>query len=198
MERDDAFTNLVSFSTERLLLRQMMFDDAEAFFLIKSDPNVASRYGEGAHRSIEDTRDWVRDCIDAGEKRTAMIWTILMRSGGSAIGMVCLWNFHHVNHCAELGYELHPEHWDQGIMTEALMPIITYGFTAVGLNRIEASPLVINGPSRSLLRKYGFKEEGTLRQRVFCDGRYLDEMFFALLKEDWEREGAEIEKGIRH
>jgi ribosomal-protein-alanine N-acetyltransferase len=196
MERDDAFTHLVSFSTERLLLRRMMFEDAEAFFRIKSDPFVTSSYGEEPHHSIEDTRNWVRDCIAAGEKRTALIWTIVLRSSGSAIGMVCLWNFHHVNHCAELGYELHPEHWNQGIMTEVLMPIITYGFTVVGLNRIEASPLVINGPSRSLLRKYGFKEEGTLRQRVFYDGRYLDEMFFALLKEDWGCEGEEIEDEI--
>ncbi len=193
MERDHAFTHLASFSTERLLLRKMMLEDAEAFFRIKSDPYVTRCYGEEPHHSIEDTRNWVRDCIDAGEKRTAMIWTIVMGSSGSAIGMVCLWNFHHVNHCAELGYELHPEYWNQGIMTEVLMPIITYGFTVIGLNRIEACPLVINGPSISLLRKYGFKEEGTLRQRVFYDGRYLDEKFFALLKEDWECAGEGIE-----
>ena len=189
MEPFDDYTHRSYFSTERLRLRKMVLEDAETLFATKSNPRVTCLYGESPHRSIEDTRKWVRECIDATEKHSAMIWTIESMPNDQVIGMVCLWNFHLLNHCAELGYELDPDHWRQGIMTEALMPIITYGFTVVGLNRLEAVPLAINVGSRSLLHKYGFKEEGVLRERVFYDGRYFDEVYFALLKKDWSGTG---------
>ena len=154
-------------------------------FEVKSDPEVTFLYGEKPHRSVEDTRKWAQDCIDAMAKHEVMIWTILLRSSGEPVGTACFWHFQPANHCAELGYELHPAYWKRGIMSEALEPVLRFGFESIGLNRIEAVPLAINEASRSLLRRLGFVEEGVLRQRVQHDGHYYDEVYYSLMEKEW-------------
>jgi ribosomal-protein-alanine N-acetyltransferase len=61
----------------------------------------------------------------------------------------------------------------------------TYGFTKLGLHRIEANPLAGNTASRNLLLKLRFMYEGNLRQRVFFRDQFLDQNYFGLLKDEW-------------
>lgn len=62
----------------------------------------------------------------------------------------------------EIGYELAPEHWRKGIMTEVVETIVHYGFEELGLHRIEAFVVPNHTASRKLLEKTGFTEEGIL------------------------------------
>ena len=43
----------------------------------------------------------------------------------------------------------------------------------------------INEHSKCLLRKLGFTHEGTLRLRFYFRGRFWDEHYFGLLKDEW-------------
>ena len=52
MSVEEAFVDLPSFDTERLLVRPMEVSDVEAMFAIKSDPKVAEAYGTEPHVSI--------------------------------------------------------------------------------------------------------------------------------------------------
>ena len=88
-------------------------------------------------------------------------------------------------HRAETGYELNRAFWRQGIMTETMSAIITSAFTELGLHRIEAVTDDINERSKGLLRKLGFTHEGTLRLRFYFRGRFWDEHYFGLLKDEW-------------
>ena len=70
-------------------------------------------------------------------------------------------------------------------MTEAVSAILTYGFTELGLHRIEAVLLARNTSSKHLLQKLGFVNEGNLRQRVFFREAFEDQLYFGLLKDEW-------------
>lgn len=70
-------------------------------------------------------------------------------------------------------------------MAEAISAILTYGFTELGLHRIEANPGAENTSSRSLLLKLGFTFEGNLRQRYFFRGHFEDAHYFGLLQDEW-------------
>jgi RimJ/RimL family protein N-acetyltransferase len=70
-------------------------------------------------------------------------------------------------------------------MAEAVSAIIAYGFSELGLHRIEANPLAGNIASVNLLLKLGFTNEGNLRQRVFFRDRFKDQLHFGLLKDEW-------------
>ena len=102
-----------------------------------------------------------------------------------AIGSCCYWHFDWKSKCAAVGYEMHRCYWGKGIMTEALAPVLVYGFDGIRLNRVEACPLAENAASCGLLLKLGFKHEGNLRQRVFFRGRFVDQYYYSLLKSEW-------------
>jgi len=55
------------------------------------------------------------------------------------------------------------------------------------LHRVEAACLPINVPSRSLLLRTGFQQEGYARNYLLIDGKRQDHLLFAILKEDWRR-----------
>jgi ribosomal-protein-alanine N-acetyltransferase len=65
MPLDAAFSSFPILSTHRFLLRQIQPSDAEAFFQIKSDPEVTHSYGREAHPSLQDTQAWIRLVQDA-------------------------------------------------------------------------------------------------------------------------------------
>jgi RimJ/RimL family protein N-acetyltransferase len=64
---------------------------------------------------------------------------------------------------------------------------VKYGFIELGLHRIEACPLVDNEHSRRLLLRLGFGLEGNLRQRVLFRGVFHDQLYYGLLRDDWEQ-----------
>lgn len=185
MTLDGALTSLTTLITDRLRIRQMQIEDADALYLIKSNPVVTSRYGQMPHRSVDETGAWIQRCLADYERRGTVVWIFTFKHEDIAVGECCFWNFDRDFLCAEIGYELHPVHWNKGIMKEALSAILTYGFIELGLHRIEANPLATNEPSQRLLIKLGFKHEGTLRQRHFFGGRFEDQEYFGLLKDEW-------------
>ena len=59
-------------------------------------------------------------------------------------------------------------------MPEAAAAVVDYGFTALGLHRIEAGVIVGNDAPVRVLEKLGFREEGTLRHYLYLKGRFHD------------------------
>lgn len=70
-------------------------------------------------------------------------------------------------------------------MFEAISAILTYGFSEMGLQRVEAIIDDLNARSKGLLLKLGFTYEGNLRQRYFFRSRFEDEHYFGLLRHEW-------------
>jgi [ribosomal protein S5]-alanine N-acetyltransferase len=180
----DAFDHPPTFNTKRLRIRPLEEGDAEAIFAIKEDGNVTERYGQEPHTSLDMTRRWVSSRLNGDTQRDSVFWVFERRKEAGAIGSCCFWHFDKESNCAELGYELNRAHWRKGMMSEVLPPVLTYGFEEMGLHRIEACPLAENTPSRKLLLKLGFKYEGKLRERVYFRGRYLDQLYYRMLRED--------------
>jgi len=185
MTLDVAFSNLETLETAHLRIRPLDRRDVDAYFEIKSDPEVTTKYCLEPDRSIEETRNWVENRIEDYAKRDVTYWVLTLKENDRAIGGCCFWNFDPTLRCAELGYELNRAYWGKGIAREALPPILTYGFTEMDLHRIEALPLAFNEPSVKLLRKIGFTLEGNIRERVYFHGRFYDQLMFGLLRDEW-------------
>jgi ribosomal-protein-alanine N-acetyltransferase len=72
-------------------------------------------------------------------------------------------------------------------MSEGLRLILAFAFQRLKLHRVEAACLPHNAPSRGLLLKSGFREEGYAREYLCIDGRWQDHVLFAILRDDWAR-----------
>jgi [ribosomal protein S5]-alanine N-acetyltransferase len=185
MSIDTAFTQFPSLATERLLLRQIRPDDAEALFAILSDRQVTEFYGSEPHQTLADTQALIAKIQTRYDQRAALRWGITLKGEDRLLGSC---GFHHFDasyHRAETGYELERVSWRRGIMSEAVAAILAYGFTELGLGRIEAIIDIANQGSKGLLLKLGFTYEGNLRQRYPIGERFEDEHYFGLLKNEW-------------
>jgi len=185
MTIDAAFTHFPSLTTKRLYLRQIQPGDVEALFAIKSDTKVTEPYGQEPHRSIEETQALIQRLQALYERREALFWCITLKGEDTVIGSCTFFQFDADYLYAETGYELHRAYWRRGITAEVVSAVLTYGFTELGLHRIEANVDASNTPSENLLLKLGFTYEGNLRQRYYFRGRFEDQHCFGLLRDEW-------------
>jgi ribosomal-protein-alanine N-acetyltransferase len=94
-----------------------------------------------------------------------------------------------VTQCCALGYWIGERFARQGYMQDAVGALIPFIFTTLGLHRIEAACLPSNEPSKSLLQKAGFRQEGLARKYLQINGQWQDHVLFALLDDDVRGQG---------
>ncbi len=185
MSIDDAFTRFPTLTTNRLLLRQLRPTDAEALFAIRSDQEGMEFFGQEPYTSLEEAHTLIQRLQAHYDQHEAIFWCVTLKGEDTVIGSCTLFSFNPHFHYAETGYELHRAYWRQGITSEAMSAVLTYGFTELELHRIEADVAPDNTRSKNLLLKLGFTYEGNLRQRYFFRGQFEDEYYFGLLKDEW-------------
>jgi len=192
MKLDDAgrlleFGEFPTRETDRLLLRRMALDDLGFYHMHFSTPEIVQGSGFPAPADLDAAREeLVAYCIRPFEENTGIRWGIELRGREGLIGTCGLHKWvKEAGYRAEIGYDLQPEHWGKGIMKEALNAAIRYAFGTMGLNRIELLCIRENERSRRLAEGLGFRLEGVLHEHAFFEGRFIDDLQFALLKQDW-------------
>jgi ribosomal-protein-alanine N-acetyltransferase len=117
------------------------------------------------------------------EERSGIRWAICWREGGQFLGTCGFWRLLKQHFRAEIGYELGPESWGQGVMTEAVAAALAFGFGPMGLHSVEAQIAPQNTGSRRVLEKLGFVQEGYFRENYYepALGAFTDTAVFSLL-----------------
>ncbi len=179
------FDKFPQLETENIILRQIKSSDAEAIFQFFSDVDVLKYHNIEVFFNIERAVRLIYHWDDRFLSRKGIRWGITRKGDNTIIG-TCGYRFWGKPlFCAEIGYELKKDYWRQGIMSDALKTIIKFGFESQ-LNRIEATVMLKNTPSMSLLGKLGFIEEGILREYGFWKEQFHDLKIFSLLKKDYD------------
>lgn len=110
---------------------------------------------------------------------------VFRREDGVLVGGCTLSNVRRgVTQSCSLGYWVGEAHARHGYMTDAVRGIVTHVFSRMGLHRLEAACLPANEPSRRLLTKVGFREEGYARGYLKINGIWQDHVLFAILEDD--------------
>lgn len=177
--------------TKRLRLRPITPADAEDLQRAASEREVAEAmislphpYPEG-----EAERYIARQAADFAAE-TAVAFALEPRTAPKLGGVVEIRAIEPAHCQAELSFWLAAELWGQGYMSEALGPVLRYGFENLNLNRLYAYHMVRNPGSGRVLQKNGFVQEGLLRQRVYKAGVFEDVKIWAILRTDWRQQNA--------
>ena len=85
--------------------------------------------------------------------------------------------------------------WGTGLFIEAARAIVTFTFTSIGADRLEARSCVQNGRGNGALQKLGATREGVLRQSFLRNAEYHDQVLWAIVATDW-RSGRPAERGL--
>lgn len=177
--------------TQRLRLRKLTPEVFDYIFNNYSEEQICAFLG------LRSEQEFLREHEKYWEglstyNRSFLYFQLLQKDTARVLGW-CGFHTWYIDHRrAEIGYVLYEESdHRKGYMSEAILPIIAYGFGPMNLNRIEAFVGPNNTPSLLLMQKLHFTPEGYLRQHYISNGVIEDSLLFSLLKADHEALSAE-------
>ncbi|WP_413242777.1 GNAT family N-acetyltransferase [Pradoshia sp. D12] len=174
---------------DEVSLRLFNRDDAVEFFdlTINSKPYLKEWLGWLDYtKSVEDTLQNIQSRYKELIENDGYPQSFAIIYNGKIAGTIGFNEIYKANKIGVVGYWLGEEFQGNGIMTKAFKSLIDYGFNDLKLNRIEARVAVGNKKSRALPEKFGFKEEGHIRQAEWLYDHYVDHVIYGLLANEWK------------
>ena len=177
----------MTFETERLILRPWEESDAEDLYEYAKDPRVGPAAGWPVHTSVENSRDIIRNVLSAPET-----YAVVLKENGRAIGSVGLKigdasDLGIPDTQAEFGYWLGVPYWGQGLIPEAVLALMRYGFETLALETIWCGYYAENTKSKRVQEKCGFTYRYT-RENIYVAliDAYKTEHISAITREQWK------------
>lgn len=174
-------------------LRELRESDAAALFAVLQNDEM-HRFVAEPPSTPEDFRafiSWTRRQQEAGVSAT---FAVTIAGYETAIGLIQIREMARGFEIAEWGFAFAPQLWGTGAFQDAARLVLQFTFETLGVHRLEARVFVRNGRGVVALRRIGAIEEGVLRQSSRLNGRYVDQMLFSIVKNDWLAAGA----GAKH
>ena len=117
------WTHLAAYSlieTQRLYLRPFLFEDAEDFYKIASNPENL-QFIFPAQADLAETQYVLANYF---MKNPLGVWAICDKETNQMIGSIKFEKLDEIKGEAELGYFLHKDFWGKGLMTEAVKELV--------------------------------------------------------------------------
>jgi ribosomal-protein-alanine N-acetyltransferase len=179
------FSPFPNLETNRLNLRRLKSEDVSEIFALRSNPEIMKFIPRPLMKTREEALEFI-SVMDANVNNNILLnWAITTKEEDKLIGMIGFYRMKPENYRAEVGYILSAEFHGQGIITEALERIIQFGFDEMKLNSIEAVIDPGNYGSEKVLLKNNFVKEGHFKEHTFFEGKFLDSVFYSLLKKNY-------------
>jgi ribosomal-protein-alanine N-acetyltransferase len=158
-------------TTAKLTIRQLVINDEQEIFTLRSDSEINKYLDRKLSNSINDARNFINKVNENVNKNESLYWAITLSDRNILVGTICLFGLSDENDKCEIGYELLTNFQKQGIMKEALEKVIDYAFNTIKVQKIEAFFHRDNLSSIRLLDKFSFKqsnEPDTATPELIC------------------------------
>ena len=147
--------------TERLLIREMRHEDAEALFDMDSNPNVHTYLWKKPFTKIEEIHSYIEMVRNEYLTKKIGRFSTLLKETNELIGWTGIKyiNDHEENgntNFYDYGYRLNEKFWNKGYATEASIAWLEYGFNQMNIEEMNAYTHFDNGASNHVLQKVGF------------------------------------------
>lgn len=111
---------------------------------------------------------------------------ICSQETGQAAGEVVLNNIDYVNRSANIRIGLFNEkEFNQGFGTEAIILMLDHAFGILNLHRVELGVFEFNPRALHVYEKIGFKREGLIRDYLFYDHQYHNQVIMGILEDEF-------------
>ncbi|MFC7545142.1 GNAT family N-acetyltransferase [Plantactinospora sp. GCM10030261] len=142
-----------------------------------------------------------KDQRASARRGEAMPFAVCLREPGRPerlVGHLNLGNIVRRAFCsAYAGYWVDARAAGRGVMPTALALAVDHAFEHGGLHRIEVNIRPENRPSRRVVEKLGFREEGYHPRYMHIDGAWRDHLGYALTSEDVAADGGMLARWHR-
>jgi RimJ/RimL family protein N-acetyltransferase len=180
----DWTTGLPVLKDRKMMLRELVKSDALSLLSMLRSDEVAKFISpppttpEGFERFIA----WAQRERQAGNQFT---FGMVPEGCDHAVGLVQVRAVAPRFSVAEWGFAVGSAFWGSGMFLASARMTLDFAFQHTAVNRLEARAVVQNGRGNGALRKLGAVQEGVLRGSLLKDGKYLDQIMWSILSQDW-------------
>jgi len=104
---------------------------------------------------------------------------------GDFLGIIRFDQMDSVNKSVRVGCDIVPKERGKGYGTKVFKAILKFCFSHWGMHRLWLCVLENNEVALKLYAKAGFQKEGTMRQAIWRDGKWLDYIVMSILEEEY-------------
>jgi ribosomal-protein-alanine N-acetyltransferase len=164
--------------TKRLILRSFHQEDVDAMAQLFANADFM-RFSLGIFTERKKTVDFIEKVMAWDRANVPSQFAVVPHDERTIVGYC---GFHHhpeVPGEVEIGYRLHPDYWNRGLITEAARAVRDHGFADLKLPRVISLVHPENIPSRRVAEKNGMKVENEITFRGFPT------LVYAITREQW-------------
>ena len=172
----------MNLETNRLYIVPSTFEDTDDLLEILQDEETMKYFVEGTY-----VREQVEGILLKNE-HVIEHYSVYLKATNKMIGKI---SFHpwFMDKTYEMGWIMNKEYTNQGFMTEATKAVLAYAFDTLKLHRVVATCQPENISSKRICEKLGMRLEGTFKQCIHAgDDQWWDELFYAILAEEYKKE----------
>lgn len=181
----------IKIETNRLILRRFTMKDVDAMYKNWASEDEVTKYLTWpTHTGVNVTYALLQEWTQKYAEPDYYNWGIELNDTGELIGNIAAGKLDDEKESAFLGWCMGTRWWGQGIMPEAARAVLQYLLTEVGYNRIAAKHDRENTKSGRVMQKIGMTREGTFRASGKNNRGIVDEVYYAILREEYEKKQA--------
>ncbi|PKP36637.1 MAG: GNAT family N-acetyltransferase, partial [Bacteroidetes bacterium HGW-Bacteroidetes-15] len=120
------------------------------------------------------------------EPNTWFQFVIVEKQAQNIIGDLGIHFFDNENKQVEIGCTLNKDFQNQGYATESIIRVIDFLFKDLNKHRIITSIDPDNKDSIRLVERVGFRKEAHFVKSLFINGKWVDDLVYALIEKDWD------------
>jgi RimJ/RimL family protein N-acetyltransferase len=171
---------------EKVRLRPIERDDLPRFVEWFGDPEVRRYLMLYLPFSLAQEERWFENLQGRLERQEDVLLAI-ETADGVHIGNIGLHSIKWKDRNAELGIAIGEKaYWSQGYGSDAIHTLLGLAFREMNLHRVFLRVDADNARGIRCYEKAGFQRDGTLREAVFREGAYIDQLMMSILQSEFE------------
>ena len=175
----------VELQTDRLLLRPFDFGDVDDVLSYASEPEFGRYLPVPQPYTRADAVEFVAHRVLAEWSTRPLFAMFFERHVVGGVGL----RVYASDERVELGYALSKQHWGKGLTLEAARAVVDWGFERYPLHKVYARADLRNRQSWRVMEKLGMAREGVLRGHNKLRDEHVDDVYYGVLRDEWERAG---------
>lgn len=182
-------TMLPELSAGTVTLRELRPSDAPALLEMVATEEV-TRFISPPPQSLAGFERFIAWAQDERAAGRYVCFGVVPANLDTAVGLFQLRQLDPRFETAEWGFAIGSAFWGTGMFMDAARATLEFAFETVGINRLEARAATVNGRGNAALAKIGAVREAVLRKSFLCQGEYLDQALWSILRQDWRQSKA--------
>ena len=165
-------------------LRELRTSDAKSLFAMLT-PEEVSRFISPPPSTVEGFQGFIAWTLRQRTAGTYACFAVTLKGSDTAIGIFQVRETEAGFGTADWGFAIGAAFWGTGAFLDGAALVLEFAFKTLGVHRLEARVAVLNGRGNGALLKTGAVKEAILRKSFLRYGQYLDQVLYAIIKEDW-------------